>query len=499
MTKGIVYLIGAGPGDKDLITLKGLTALRSADAVVYDNLASNALLNEARTDAELFYAGKRAGSHYMKQEETNMLLVRLAGEGKKVARLKGGDPFIFGRGGEEALKLREYGIDFEVIPGVSSAYAVAAYNGIPVTHRGLASSFHVITGHEDASKEASVLDYETLAKTEGTLIFLMGLKNLPEITKRLIACGKDPKTPAAVMQEGTTARQKLAVATLDTIVGAVKEKGIKTPAISLIGDVAGLYEALGWYGKKPLSGKSVLITASDVMTGALSDRIKAEGGEPLNFSLIHTKPCPEALERVEQALNAATWLVLTSRNGVEIFFESLRRLQIDVRSLYRLKFAVIGAGTKTALEEKGIYCDCLPEKYSSRDLGRALIPMLTKSDKVLLLRAEEASLELTGMLDEAGTDYEAIALYRTVFDMRKAAELNRILDYADYITFCSASAVKAFKKMLDKDSAFHGKAVCIGPVTAKAAQENGIDVYKVAGQYDIDGLVDCLLEDVRHQ
>lgn len=495
--RGFVSLIGAGPGDKGLITVRGLEALRSADVVVYDNLASNALLQEVRRDAELIYAGKRAGQHYMKQDETNALLVAKAKEGRRVARLKGGDPFIFGRGGEEALALRAADIDFEVIPGVSSSYAVAAYNGIPVTHRGLASSFHVITGHEDASKTESVLDYETLAKEEGTLIFLMGLKNLPKITERLMFFGKDKKTPAAVMQEGTTARQKMAVGTLENIVAKAQAAGIKTPAITIIGDVVSLHDKLSWFGKQPLSGKSVLITASDMMTKALSQKVRALGGEALDFGLIYTEPMRvNNLEKYFHEDKPFTWVVFTSRNGVDIFFEEMRRAKLDVRAMAGMHFAVIGKGTKEALEARGIFCDCLPALYSSGDLGKALIPKLKPEDKVLLLRAEEASAVLTDMLAASGVEFEAVPIYKTAYDWRKAEELNRIVAYADYITFCSASAVKAFDAMIDKENKFKSKIVCIGPVTARAARALGYEVYKEARQYDIDGLTDCLLEDV---
>ena len=494
--KGFVYLIGAGPGDKGLMTLKGLEALKKADVVIYDNLASNSLLNEARLDAELIYAGKRAGRHYMKQDETNALLVKKALEGKTVARLKGGDPFIFGRGGEEALALLENGIEYEVIPGISSSYAVAAYNGIPVTHRTMASSFHVITGHEDAAKKESVLDYATLAKEEGTLVFLMGLKNLPNITEQLIKNGKDPKTPAAVMQEGTTARQKIAVGTLETIVGKAAEEGIKTPAISIVGDVVSLHEALRWYGKKPLSGKSVLITASDLMLRDISDRVRELGGEPLDFGLIHTTPIHGVLlKKVMAEIDTYTWMVFTSRNGVDIFFEQLKEQRIDMRRLSHIKFAVIGKGTAKALEERGIFCDCLPTMYSSKDLGEALVPVLSDGDKVLLLRAKEASKELTDILDQAGVSYKALSIYKTSVDSRKGEELNRILDYADYITFCSSSAVKAFVSMVDKEKTYKGRIVCIGPVTGKTARDMGLDVYKEASVYDIDGLISCMLKD----
>ena len=290
VNKGMVYLVGAGPGDEDLMTRKGLRLLREADVVVYDNLASSSLLNEVRDDAELIYAGKRSSNHHLKQYETNELLVKLALEGKNVVRLKGGDPYIFGRGGEEGQELREAGVDFEVVPGISSSYSVPAYCGIPVTHRDFASSFHVITGHEGNHKNGvSVLNYETLAKEEGTLIFLMGLKNLPNIVASLIENGKDPATPVGVLQEGTTARQRVATGTLADIVEVVKREGIKTPAITVVGDVVGLRQVLDWYGHKPLSGKSVLVTGTTSMVERLSPILKEEGAEAISFSLIRTE------------------------------------------------------------------------------------------------------------------------------------------------------------------------------------------------------------------
>ncbi len=281
----MVYLVGAGPGDEDLMTRKGLKLLREADVVVYDNLASSSLLNEVRDDAELIYAGKRSSNHHLKQYETNELLVKLALEGKNVVRLKGGDPYIFGRGGEEGQELREAGVDFEVVPGISSSYSVPAYCGIPVTHRDFASSFHVITGHEGNHKNGvSVLNYETLAKEEGTLIFLMGLKNLPNIVASLIENGKDPATPVGVLQEGTTARQRVATGTLADIVEVVKREGIKTPAITVVGDVVSLRQVLDWYGHKPLSGKSVLVTGTTSMVDRLSPILKEEGAEAISLA-----------------------------------------------------------------------------------------------------------------------------------------------------------------------------------------------------------------------
>lgn len=493
MEKGKVYLIGAGPGDKGLITVKGLECLKAADVVVYDNLASNSLLNEVSEEAELIYAGKRAGQHYLKQEETNKIIVDKALEGLTVARLKGGDPFIFGRGGEEALELVRNGISFEVVPGVSSSYAVAAYNGIPVTHRGMASSFHVITGHEDAKKQESVLDYATLAKEEGTLVFLMGLKNLPNITSQLIAHGKDPKTPAAVMQEGTTARQAIAVGTLESIVEVAQKEGIKTPAISIIGDVVSLQKDISWFGKKPLSGKSVLVTATKAMAKDLSGKITELGGEAVDFSLVRTAPLINSeMRRAVDEIESYTWVVFTSKNGVDIFFDYIKEAHMDIRRLVNLKFAVIGDGTARALEARGIFSDFMPTSYSSADLARALIPQLKKRDKLILLRAQEASEELTEALDKAEIAYTAVSLYKTSYDMRKAEELNRVLPFIDYITFCSSSAVKAFDSMIEDKASVNAKIVCIGPVTGKTAMKLGYNVYKTASVYNTAGVVECI-------
>lgn len=515
--QGKVYLLGAGPGDMGLLTQKCLTCLRTADVIVYDNLVSGSLLNEAKEDAELIYAGKRASNHHLKQEETNELLVRKALEGKTVARLKGGDPFIFGRGGEEAEELHRAGIEFEIVPGISSSYAAAAYAGIPVTHRDFASSFHVITGHESNTKEGLALNYELLAKEEGTLVFLMGLNNLPHITKELIAGGKDPDTPTAVIQEGTTARQRMAKGTFRTIEERVKEAGIVTPAVILVGEVASLSEKLCWFGKGSLSGIRVLLTGTEAMCRKQQEVLEEEGAEAISFSLIRTKRLRS--EKLTQAIGKLsgytlpevvrssrrdmyysvpvgyTWLVFTSSNGVELFFEELKENHKDIRSLSDIRFAVIGNGTKDALEAKGIYADFVPAKYSSKDLAAEWIPKLTSDDRILLLRAEEASPELTEALEQAGISYEAISLYTTEVDRRKEEELKRVLAKVDYITFASASAVKAFASMAGDLEQLKAKVICIGPVTERAAAVAGLKVHQSAVTYTAEGIRDVLLKE----
>lgn len=501
VNKGMVYLVGAGPGDEDLLTRKGLRLLREADVVVYDNLASSSLLNEVRDDAELIYAGKRSSNHHLKQYETNELLVKLALEGKNVVRLKGGDPYIFGRGGEEGQELREAGVDFEVVPGISSSYSVPAYCGIPVTHRDFASSFHVITGHEGNHKNGvSVLNYETLAKEEGTLIFLMGLKNLPNIVASLIENGKDPATPVGVLQEGTTARQRVATGTLADIVEVVKREGIKTPAITVVGDVVSLRQVLDWYGHKPLSGKSVLVTGSTSMVERLSPILKEEGAEAISFSLIRTERMrlPE-LDVALKEIDKYNWIVFTSANGVECFFEEMHEIRKDIRDLAHIRFAVIGDGTRKALEAHSIFCDFIPTAYSSKDMAEAMIPHIGKDENVLLLRAEEANRVLPDALEEAGISHTCISLYHTVADERKAEELNRLIKMVDYITFASSSAVRAFVSMVDNLDEVKGKYISIGPVTTNTAQENGLSIAKTAVVYTARGMVETMIQDAAEE
>ena len=499
LMQGKVWLVGAGPGNMDLVTQKCLRCIRQADVIIYDSLATDSLLNEARMDAELIYAGKRADHHHLRQWETNALLIEKAKEGKNVVRLKGGDPFIFGRGGEEAQELRAAGIEYEIVCGVSSCYGAPAYAGIPVTHRDHASSFHVITGHEGNHKSGTVLDYATLAKEEGTLVFLMGLKNLPSIASNLIANGKNPKTPAGVIQEGTTARQRVVTGTLERIAEIAEEEQIKTPAITVVGDVVTLQKEIKWVDSKPLYGTRVLVTATEQMSRHLCEVLEEEGAEAVAFSLIETEPLhTEAIEKMVGEIESYSWIVLTSNNGVRIFFDALRKQGKDVRSLADLKFAVIGAATKEELEKHGIFADFVPSRYSSRELAAEWIPTLRADEKVLLARAEEASEELSDALKEAGIDYEDVALYHTAVDQRKSEELNRILPQVDYVTLCSASAVRAYVSMLDEvGRQSDPRIICIGPVTERAAKAAGLTVHQSAVVYTAEGIKDVLLYDKR--
>lgn len=493
LQNGKVYLIGAGPGDTDLITMKGMEALKEADVIVYDHLASPSLLNETKDAAEWIDAGKFAGNHRMKQSEIEELLIEKAMEGQNVARLKGGDPFIFGRGGEEALALTAAGIEYEVIPGVSSAYSAPAYAGIPITHRGKASSFHVITGHEDPTKENSSLDYEILAREEGTLVFLMGLSKLHQISERLIANGKDARTPAAVIASGTTARQRCVTADLSRIAETAEEASIQPPAILVVGDVVNLKEAIDWQQPGPLSGRKILVTATEIIARPLAEYIRRLGGEPVVMSLIGVKG--QEMSSIKAVLTSPgkRWLVFTSRNGVRFFFEQMKKEQVDIRSLGDSRIAVMGAGTRRELENWGCYADLLPEQSCSESLAKALCENVQYDEEICLFRAEEASDVLIKRLREKGFFVVDTPMYHTEKMWKKASLLKKVMEDMDAVTFCSASAVRAFAQMTEGQR-FAAKNVCIGPVTAEAAEKADISIDKIAGQYDLEGLTAALCD-----
>ena len=491
LQSGKVYLIGAGPGDTGLITMKGIEALKEADVVVYDHLASASLLNETKDAAEWIDAGKFAGNHRMKQSEIEQLLIEKAMAGHVVARLKGGDPFIFGRGGEEALALTAAGIDYEVIPGVSSAYSAPAYAGIPITHRGKASSFHVITGHEDPTKENSSLDYEILAREEGTLVFLMGLSKLHQISERLIANGKDAHTPAAVIASGTTARQRCVTGELGRIAAISEKADIQPPAILVVGDVVNLKGAVDWQQPGPLSGRKILVTATEIIARPLAEYIRRLGGEPVVMSLIGVKG--QEMSRIKAVLTSPgkRWLVFTSRNGVRFFFEQMKKEQVDIRSLGDSRIAVMGAGTRRELENWGCYADLLPEQSCSESLAKALCAHAEPDEAICLFRAEEASDVLTKRLREKQYRVVDIPTYRTEIMWKKRELLREMLEDVDAVTFCSASAVSAFVQMTEGHDLV-AKTICIGPVAAQAAKKAGLHIDKVAEQYDLEGLTEAL-------
>ena len=489
-----VSLVGAGPGDAGLVTCKGLGCIRRADVIIYDNLISGSLLNEARLDAKLVYGGKRSGAHHLPQEEISRLLVEEALAGNYVVRLKGGDPLVFGRGSEEAMELERHGISYEIVPGVSSSYSVPAYAGIPVTERGVASSFHVITGHEGAGKEHQALDFHVLAREEGTLVFLMGLGNLPRIAASLLAGGKGGSTPVAVIQQGTTARQKKVVSDLEHIVAETNLSGIRPPAIVVVGEAAGREHSLDWYGRGPLAGIRILLTGTRAMVREQEQVLAPLGAETVAMSLVECRPIrTQEQKQAFLELGKYRWLVLTSANGVDQFFAFLRELDIDHRSLAHLKFAVVGRRTGEALKSHGFHADFIPAEYTSRDLADSWIPELAWDTPVLLLRARESSSLLPKGLEKAGIPFRDVPLYETWVDTRRKEDLGRILPDTDFITIASASAARALAEMTKDRSAKPARIISIGPETTRAAMEAGLTVAATAKEATAEGMRDAVL------
>lgn len=491
---GKVYLIGAGPGDDKLLTIRAKELLQKADVIVYDSLISPSLLQETKKESEWIYAGKRSNHHHLLQEETNRILWEKAQEGKMVVRLKGGDPFIFGRGAEEALELKEHGVDFEIVPGISSCYSVPAYAGIPVTDRRFASSFHVITGHEQAREDGERLDYEVLAKEEGTLVFLMGVKQLTNICEKLIDFGKDPKTEVAIIAKGTTRRQELITGTLETLPQIVHTREIPMPAIFVVGRVVSFANSLHWFEGNAHFKKRVLLTGTDTWIESAKEKVEQFGAYPIPFSLLRIEEeGKEAIRNLlKERLKTFSWIVFTSRNGVKRFFEQLKEQKFDMRKLANHKFAVIGRGTAEELEQYHIYPDFVPSKFSSMDMAKEWIPMLSKQERVLLMRAKEGNKQFCDALEEAQIAYEDFSLYHIVPEEKKKEELNRVIQEVDYVVLASGSAATVFADMLEEKEKKQYQLLSIGPVTTKVAEEVGLKVDQTAKEYSIEGILEML-------
>ncbi len=500
MGKGFVYLVGAGPGDPKLITIKGSECIAKAEVLVYDRLASRRLLSLAKEDCELIYVGKSPDRHTLRQEEINQILVQKGQEGKIVTRLKGGDPFVFGRGGEEALALIDAGIPFEIVPGVTSAIAVPAYAGIPVTHRELTSSFTVITGHEDPAKNSSAIDWAHLGPGEGTLVFLMGMENLELIAQKLIENGKNPGTPVSIIQWGTRTEQRTLIGKLHNIAQLVKEQGFSNPAIIIVGQVVSLREKLQWFEKRPLFGKRIIVTRARHQASALSQVIEDLGGEAWEFPAIEIAPPtqPERLTKVIQELIRFQWLVFTSVNGVEAFFKELGRQGRDIRDLRGMELVAIGPVTRAALENKNLRVAYVPKEYRAEKIIEGLASRILPGQGVLIARAEEARDILPESLKALGADVWDVPAYKTVLGGADREELKRLLGEkaVDAVTFTSSSTVRNFMQLLDGDTALLDKVkvFSIGPITSATARELGLKVYMEAAQYTINGLVEALKE-----
>jgi len=492
--RGRVYLVGAGPGDLGLMTQKGLRCLEQADVVVYDRLLDEQLLKFIPPKAEKFYVGKAAGEHTSSQSEINELLVEKAREGKTVVRLKGGDPFVLGRGGEEAEALAKNRIPFEIVPGVTSAVAVPAYAGIPLTHRRLASSFAVITGHEAPGKISSSINWEKLATAVDTLVFLMGMKNLPEIVSKLIEHGRPPETPVAVIKEGTKPEQETVVGRLDNIVAKAEEHHLTPPAVIVVGEVVRLREKLRWFDNRPLFGKRILVTRARHQAGALSRLLIERGAEPVELPVISIQPLPDSgeLDRALSNLAQYQWLIFTSVNGVNAFFGRLYELNLDARALSGLKIGAIGPATAKALAQKGINADYVPVVYSSEGLIAGLKSQLVRGKRFLLPRADIADKDLANGLKELGAEVHEIAAYKTVSQPEAMAQAKRMLlsGQIDAIIFTSSSTVSNLVAVFNKKvPAIKAKVACIGPKTADTATKAGLKVDIVAEEHTIPALV----------
>lgn len=500
-TQSVVYLVGAGPGDPGLITVKGLQCIARADVLIYDYLASPQFLRHARPDCELIYVGKKGGDHTLPQDEINRLIVAKASQGKIVTRLKGGDPYIFGRGGEEAEVLVQAGIGFEVVPGVTSAIAAPAYAGIPLTHRQFTSTVAFITGHEDPAKTESSIDWQALAKGIGTLVFFMGVKNLPHIVRNLVENGCPGETPAAVVRWGTTTRQKTVSATLDTLAAAVQQAGIKAPAIIVVGEVVRLRDTLQWFEHKPLLGKQIIVTRARAQASDLVAKLTDLGADCLEIPTIQVIP-PASWQMLDDCLTVLPqydWLIFTSVNGVNFFFERLFDKGLDVRALGNLRTAAIGPATAQRMRHFGLNADILPETYQAESVVEAFAAENLSGKRVLLPRAKEARPILPKELHRMGADVDEVPVYQTV---QVADDVQKLLEQlqnkaVDMVTFTSSSTVRNFHQLLPPQtgpSLMQGVAVaCIGPITADTAHELGFQVSVVADRFTIEGLIQAVV------
>lgn len=507
--QGKVYLVGAGPGDYKLLTLKAVECLQKADVIVYDRLANEEYLKIGKSGCEYINVGKASSNHTMPQDEINEVLAKKAQEGKIVIRLKGGDPYVFGRGGEEGEYLFERHIPFEVVPGITSAIGGLCYAGIPITHRDCASSFHIITGHlrEDGKAGTSDINWEVLAQLEGTLVFLMGVKNLQKITDELMKAGKSSHTPVALISWATRYNQSVVTGSLEDIYEKALKKGVKPPTLIVVGEVVGLREKLNFFEQKPLFGKRVVVTRTRNQNSELVEMIRDLGGSALEFPTIKTHIIEDnkVLKKAIAELEKYTYLVFTSPNAITAFFEGLDRAEKDARALAHLKITVIGPGTKKALKEKGILADYMPEKAVAKSLTQMLEEKLTAEDYVLLPNSSiarkytKAHIERLCKIDEIPV-YETRQVVESENDLELSSrELVGLLQTGEinYITFTSSSTVHHFIERIGKkylEVLKETKLISIGEVTTATLGEYGLTVYKEAAKATMKDMIECMYE-----
>ena len=501
---GTVYLVGAGPGDPGLLTVRAAELIARASVVVYDALVNPALVERRPEGAQAIYVGKRGGNHSRTQDEINALLVALAAEHDRVVRLKGGDPFVFGRGGEEALVLRQAGVPFEVVPGVTAGVAAPAYAGIPVTQRGMTASVAFVTGHEDPLKAGTDVDWEHLARGVGTVVFYMGVGRMEENFRRMAAAGRDPDTPAAVVEWGTYPRQRVITGTMRTLPALVREAGIGAPAITLVGEVVTLREELAWYDSRPLSGRRVVVTRARAQASDLAAALEELGAEVIQFPTIRITAMPDPKPLREAAARAAEfdWVVFTSVNGVERFFAALGELRRDARALGAVGVCALGPATAAELERHGVRADLVPDEYVAEGVIAALSAATELAGKrILLPRAEVARAVLPDALRALGAEVVEVAAYRTVQDGSDAEAVRERIaaGEVDVVTFTASSTVRSYVDLLGRELG-GARVASIGPITSATARELGLPVDVEADEFTIPGLVAAvrkLFEDER--
>ncbi|HEU5063081.1 MAG TPA: uroporphyrinogen-III C-methyltransferase [Solirubrobacterales bacterium] len=493
---GVVYLVGAGPGDPGLMTARSLELIAAADTVFYDRLIPPGALDGARDDAEFVYVGKQPGVPSVPQEEIGERLIEAARAGRSVVRLKGGDPFVFGRGGEEGEALREAGVEFEVVPGVTAGVAATAYAGIPVTHRDDASAVAFVTGHEDPEKEESALDWAALARFPGTLVFYMGVKRLAENAAALIEAGRSAAEPAAAIERGTWPGQRAVEATLGTIAEAVAREQVKAPALIVVGEVAARREQLEWLERRPLHGRRVVVTRARAQASGLAATLRELGADVVELPAIRIEPLIESEEvrKVAAALGTYELICLTSPNGVRLLFEAMEAAGLDARALAGVTVAAIGPGTARALAERGVLADVVPERFVAEGLIEALADMELSGARVLIARAAEARDVLPDALRERGAEVDVVPLYETVREEPGEAEIEAAQG-ADYVTFTSSSTVTNLTAALGDRFPGGARIVSIGPITSQTVRAAGLEVDVEAERHDIDGLLQALLAD----
>ncbi|HEY8866675.1 MAG TPA: uroporphyrinogen-III C-methyltransferase [Solirubrobacteraceae bacterium] len=492
----VVYLVGAGPGDPGLVTVRALELVASADLILYDRLIPDGLLRGAKPDAELVYVGKRPGEPTIEQPEIERRMVEAAKAGRSVVRLKGGDPFVFGRGGEEGEALAAAGVPFEVVPGVTAGVAAPAYAGIPVTHREEASAVAFVTGHEDPEKPESALDWDALAAFPGTLVLYMGIKRLAENAAALIAAGRDPKQPAAAIERGMMAGQRTVTATLGDLADAVERERIGAPAVIVVGPVVARRQALAWLERRPLFGRRVVVTRARAQASGLASSLRGLGAEVVELPAIRIEPRIDS-DEVRKAVNdlySYALVCLTSPNGVRLLFDAMAEAGLDARALANATVAAIGPGTEAELAAHGIRADVVPEQYVAEALAEALADVPVKGRPVLVARAAEARDVLPDALRERGAKVDVVALYETVAEPPDP-EAVEAAQAADYLTFTSSSTVRNLVGALDGRIPEGIRIISIGPVTSDAAREAGLTVDVEAERHDIDGLIEALLAD----